>query len=110
MNMQDVQAKEIDLKVAKQKLVCAIEEINLKLMNLHYDYLTAEDARCADTQLTQLVKEGAREISKNAIIEARAKERAEIISAIQTALYITSTTAPTYTGLMHAVDIIKARG
>lgn len=87
MNTQDVQAKEIDLKVAKQKLVCAIEEINLKLMNLHYDYLAAEDT-----------------------VQQATEERAAIIALIETASYNLSCTSSIQEGLSYAKTLIHTRG
>lgn len=65
-----------------------------------------------ECKLTALRLEYLRHIghSTGQVEQAKAEERAEIISALHTTLYITSTTAPTYAGLMQAVDIIKARG
>lgn len=104
MSKHDVLAKEIDLHVAKQKLVCAVEEINLKLANLQYDYLGAKIAEEAEEAVQQA------QHTEYIRTTAAAEERAEILSAIRTAIYVMTADAPGYAGLMQAINIINTRG
>lgn len=76
-----------------EELCSAVGEAELKCTAYKHAFLTQNN-----------------EAVEHMIAKAKAEERAEIMSALHTALYITSTTAPTYAGLIQAVDIIKARG
>ena len=108
MTKLDLLFSDVKRKIESQKALIepAMDQLNLILGQLNADMEHVEE-ECGEYVCPASIRE--KDI-RALVEEAKEIERAEILSAINTCMYVMPTGASVIEGLAHAASIIKARG